>query len=478
MEAFLLKLLNMSLTGSSVILVVLLARLVLRRAPRAVSYALWAVPFLRLALPFSFESVYSLVRVRPDAIPPDIVYAAQPAIDSGVRPLDAVVNAALTAMPADPAASVNPVQVLLFIGFWIWLAGVCAIACASLIQTVRLRRYLKQARHLEGNLYTIGRADTPFVFGLLRPRIYLPAGLDGAEYEYILAHERHHIARGDHLLRPLAFAVAAAHWFNPLVWVAYWLLGVDMEQSCDEAVLRRFGGDIRKAYSGSLVNLASAPHALRPGPLGFAEGDISRRVRGILRWKKPAVWVSVLAACAALLVACGLLSDPKTDPSAPAQSDPAIAEDRAHEYAFQYMMAAEHTLSQYIEIVHRGYGLTEHAVFEGILDEPLTVYQLDVYYVPADYEAAYEALSNSPFKADFVKNGGQYEITGITDISRVYFVLLPGMVTYEISTIEYDGSNRTELELLLRQQLEDMLLLNPPTFDSTHDTAVEAVTAP
>lgn len=477
MEAFLLKLLNMSLTGSSVILVVLLARLVLRRAPRAVSYALWAVPFLRLALPFSFESVYSLVRVRPDAIPPDIVYAAQPAIDSGVQPLDAVVNAALTAVPADPAASVNPVQVLLFIGFWIWLAGVCAIACASLIQTVRLRRYLKQLRHLEGNLYTIGRADTPFVFGLLRPRIYLPAGLDGAEYEYILAHERHHIARGDHLLRPLAFAVATAHWFNPLVWAAYWLLGVDMEQSCDEAVLRRFGGDIRKAYSGSLVNLASAPRALRPGPLGFAEGDIGRRVRGILRWKKPAVWVSVLAACAALLVACGLLSDPPGNAAAPADPDSSypISESAADRWAYAHMERIEMILDDYIEIAHRGYGLQELGQIDGIAEEPVTIYRCEVYYVPADYETAYEALGHTAIEANFVKNGDQYEIRDIPGMSRVYFAfdaddtLLASFGSdYAQYYDDYPNESLGHLELMLRTKLESMQVIDAPTFDSTH----------
>ena len=495
MENFLLKLLNMSLTGSYVILAVLILRLLLRGAPRWVSYALWAVPFLRLALPFSFESTFSLVRVKPNAIPADIVYAAQPMIDSGVLPLDAVVNSALTVTAPDVTTgnSVNPLQVLLFVCFWLWLAGVICLAVSGLIQTIRLHRYLRTARHIEANLYEIGRADTPFVFGFLKPRIYLPAGLHAEEYEYILAHEQHHIKRFDHILRPLAYCVTVAHWFNPLVWLAYWLLGADMEQSCDEAVLRRFGAEIRKTYSASLVGLASAPRALRTGPLGFAENDIARRVKRILHWKRPAVWFTVLAACAAVVVGCGLMSDP-VDTGEPPLSTPVHSEapERAHpdpaaDYAFMYMSQVETLLSQYFEVSHRGYGIQEHAVFDDLLDETLTVYQLDVYFIPEDYEAAREALNKTPIEATFVKNGEQYELVDwidggwtlggdeyvITDASNychIYFTILPDGSVIQFDRLHYDSesSSKEYLKSLLRTQLEIRGLLKPPTFKSAH----------
>ena len=481
MENFLLKLLNMSLTGSYVILAVLLLRVFLRAAPRWVSYALWAVPFLRLALPFSLESAFSLVRVRPNAIPADIAYAAQPAIDSGVRPLDTVVNTALSAAAPDVTAgnSVNPLQVLLFVCFWLWLAGVICLAVSSLVQTVRLRRYLRTARHIGGNLYEIGRADTPFVFGFLKPRIYLPAGLDGAEYDYILAHERHHIRRFDHVLRPLAFCVTAAHWFNPLVWLAYWLLGVDMEQSCDEAVLRRFSTDIRKAYSTSLVGLATAPRALRMGPLGFAENDITRRVKHILRWKRPHIALTALAVCVLAVAGCQLMTDPQSDSTEPmaATTGPLSPEEiareeaviAAHDYAFAYMMQQEELLSQHIEIVHRGYGMTKIVEFTDILEEPVTVYQLDVFYVPKDYETAYEALSKMAIEADFVQNGQQYEITGITDLSTTYHAFnAAGEHIAQISALEFDGKNIERLNTLVRTQLEQNQTIHGPTYDSKH----------
>lgn len=481
MENFLLKLLNMSLTGSYVILAVLVLRVFLRAAPRWVSYALWAVPFLRLALPFSLESAFSLVRVRPNAIPADIAYAAQPAIDSGVRPLDTVVNTALTAAAPDVTAgnSVNPLQVLLFVCFWLWLAGVVFLAISSLIQTVHLHRYLRTARHIEGNLHETGRADTPFVFGFFRPRIYLPAGLDGAEYDYILAHERHHIRRFDHVLRPLAFCVTVAHWFNPLVWLAYRLLSADMEQSCDEAVLRRFGADIRKAYSASLVGLATAPRALRMGPLGFAENDITRRVKHILRWKRPHIALTALAVCILAVAGCQLMTDPQSDSTeppmaasitlSPEQEARAIAEEARHDYAFAYMMQMEELLSQHIEIVHRGYGMTKIVEFTDILEEPVTVYQLDVFYVPKDYETAYEALSKTAIEADFVQNGQQYEITGITDLSTTYHAFnAAGEHLAQISALEFDGKNIDRLNMLVRTQLEQNQTIHGPTYDSKH----------
>ena len=484
MEAFLLKLLNMSLTGSYVILFVLLVRLCLRRAPRAVSYALWAVPFLRLAVPFSFESAFSLVRVKPEAIPQDIAYAAVPAIDSGVRPLDTVVNAALTAAapPVDTAASVNPMQVLLFVGFWLWLAGVLVLVGSSLFQTVRLCGYLRTARPVEGNVYEIGRADTPFVFGFLRPRIYLPAGLEDAERAYILAHERHHVARRDPILRALAFAVTAAHWFNPLVWVAYWLMGVDMELSCDEAVLRRAPADIRKAYSSSLVALSTLPRALRPGPLGFSEGGVRSRVKNALRYRRPARWLTVLAVCACLLAACGLLSspdsgdDPAVSPAASGEASGALS--FAEECAYNYMMEAEQMLAKHIEIANRGFGILEMGTFEGMLDEPVTVYNVEVFYNPADYEAAVEALSHTAIEPDFVKNGDQYEIRNLYDFSVVYLAIKGGDTLVAQYYDESASTGRGAVEASLRRELEANGLLTGPTYDSDHYVVVYELSHP
>ncbi|MBQ8144794.1 MAG: hypothetical protein IJ042_08405, partial [Butyricicoccus sp.] len=270
----------------------------------------------------------------------------------------------------------------------------------------------------------------------------------------------------DHVLRPLAFCVTVAHWFNPLVWVAYWLLGVDMEQSCDEAVLRRFGADIRKAYSTSLVGLAAAPRALRMGPLGFAENDITRRVKHILRWKRPHIALTALAVCVLAVAGCQLLTDPIESSSA--EPPETAYEDRVADYAFRYMTGVESRLEEYIEIVHRGYSIQEHAVFEDLLNEPVTVYQLDVFYVPADYETAREALSKTAIEAEFVKNGDQYEIRGIPMVSRIYFTPLRGLTTFEINDLQYDGTDAAYLETLLRAEFEEWGWIFPPTYDSKH----------
>ncbi|MBQ8144870.1 MAG: hypothetical protein IJ042_08785, partial [Butyricicoccus sp.] len=259
--------------------------------------------------------------------------------------------------------------------------------------------------------------------------------------------------------------------------LAYWLLGVDMEQSCDEAVLHRFGADIRKAYSTSLVGLATAPRALRMGPLGFAENDITRRVKHILRWKRPHIALTALAVCVLAVAGCQLMTDPQSNTTEPmaAISGPLSPEEiareeaviAAHDYAFAYMMQTEELLSQYIEIVHRGYGIQEHAVFDDLLDEPLTVHELNVFYVPKDHEAALEALSHTAIEADFVQNGDQYEIKGITNVSRVYFTLLPDGSAIRFGDLEYDGTKES-LESLLRAELENRRLLTPPTHDSSH----------
>ncbi len=484
MEQFMLKLLNLSLTGGYVVLAVLLLRLALRRAPRWVVYALWAAPFARLALPFSFESAFSLVRVRPDAIPADIVYAQTPAIRSGIPALNRVVNAGLQATlpPADPAQSVNPIGLALAAAFVLWLLGLSMLTAVGLLQTLRLRRALRSAEHLRDNLYVWEGAETPFVFGLLRPRIYLPAGLDIDAQPYILAHEQHHIARFDHVLRPLAWCIAAVHWFNPLAWVACRCMSRDMERACDEAVLRRFGPGIRKAYSTALVELAAPPRALRLTPLGFAEGDIARRVRAILGWKRPALWLSMLTVCVALVAACGLMSSPPAEhaQSAPSNMPPdmsqeeiAAFEERArapeHRHAQELLFAQEETLAQYFEIVHRGYGLTELYTLDDVADTPLTLYQLDLFYVPANAEQAREALAKTAYEAEFVQNGDQVEIRGITGLSRSYPVFDPaGELVLVLSDLDFRESSPMQNELTIRTYLEQMGAAAAPLYDSAH----------
>ena len=251
-------LLNMSLAGSCAALAVMLLRLPLKRAPRVFSYLLWGVVFFRLICPFSFESALSAFMPARQAIPQEIVYAAQPAIQSEIPPLDAAVNSLLDqpGLAATPVASVNPIQIYLAFGEGLWVAGAIILLLYALITGLRLRRRLTGAVLAEPGVYETDRILSPFVLGVFRPCIYLPIGLLGAERDYVLAHERAHIRRRDHIIKLLAWIVLALHWFNPLVWISTILLNRDMEFSCDEMVMKRASKDIRAGYSASLLDIS------------------------------------------------------------------------------------------------------------------------------------------------------------------------------------------------------------------------------
>lgn len=315
METLFLKLLNMSLTGAAVILAVCLLRLALRRSPKAISYALWAVVLFRLLCPVSLSSelsAFNLVSapVRGVSAAASAVEFVEPGVE-GPAPVNVPEMAEQAAAERVPAPAKGPEPAEL--AAWVWLAGTLAMACWGLASYLRLRRRLVGAVPLGGGVFASDYIGTPFVLGLFRPRIYLPSSLPERERGYILLHERRHIRRLDPLFRLLGFAALCLHWFNPLVWLAFVLSGRDMEMSCDEAVLRTLGEGVRADYSVSLLRLASGG---RPGPcmsLAFGGGDTRGRIKNLGRWKKPARWAVILAAAAVAVAAVCLL----TNPSAP-----------------------------------------------------------------------------------------------------------------------------------------------------------------
>ena len=318
-------LLNMSLTASAVILCVLLVRLLLCRAPRVFSYALWAVVLFRLLCPVSLTAGFSLLGltdapVRAAAahatvveyVPQDVVHAPEPQV---VLPVPDGVNDALnTVLPqGEEQTAADPLEAPVAIAALVWLAGVLAMAGYSAVSLVRLRRRLAGAVPLEGNVWLADHISTPFVLGLFRPRIYLPSALPEGERSYILLHERHHIRRLDHIVKLIAFSALCVHWFNPLVWLAFVLLGRDMEMSCDEAVLKKLGESVRADYSASLLSLATGRRIIAGTPLAFGEGDTGSRVKNVLRWRRPRTGLVLLAAavCVAVIAACA--ANPRED---------------------------------------------------------------------------------------------------------------------------------------------------------------------
>ena len=312
------KVLNMSLTASLVIVLVIAARFVLRKSPKVFSYALWAVVLFRLLCPVSLPSPVSLLGLldapvaESDGITSRVEYVQTNA--GGYREI-IVQNPLRTELPdvpvpqqnqqADVQPQVKSVSAAEIITY-IWIAGMAVLFLAGIGSYFRFRRHLTGACRLKGNVYLVDHIDSAFVAGLVFPRIYLPSDLPVKQMRYIIAHEQCHLKRFDHVSKHLAFAALCIHWFNPLVWAAFILSGKDMEMSCDEAVIKKLGEGIRADYSASLLTLAMGHHIIAGSPLAFGEGDTKGRIKNMANWKQPKKWVSALsfAVCAVILTAC------------------------------------------------------------------------------------------------------------------------------------------------------------------------------
>ncbi len=314
MEAVFLKLFNLSLEASWLILAVVVLRLLMTRAPKNVRCVMWGLVGVRLALPFSVESVLSLIPSREVLSESAVRYDPAPTIHTGVPALDGAVNPAFSQTFApSPAASVNPLHVLTVIAGWVWAAGVAAMLLYFLFSAVSLRRRVAGAVETEPGIWESGAVPSPFVFGLIRPRIYLPEDMDPQAREYVAAHERAHIKRRDYLFKPLAFLVLAVYWFNPLVWLAYVLLCRDIELACDEAVLKELGAGAKKAYSQALLSAVTFHRHVAACPVAFGEGKLTQRVKNVLQWKKPVLWLTALSVLVCAVLAVCFLTDPRDD---------------------------------------------------------------------------------------------------------------------------------------------------------------------
>ena len=304
---------NMSVTASVAILFVLLARLLLKKAPKIFSYALWAVVMFRLLCPVSITTGFSLLGLfdapvtettthttAVEYIPQDVVHTPAPEVKLPVPGVNQSVNEALP--QGDEQTVADPLKAPVALATLVWLAGIGVLAAYSVVSLLRLRRRLVGALPLRRNIYLADYVESPFVMGILRPKIYLPSSLSEQERGYIILHERHHIRRGDHIIKALAFFALCVHWFNPLVWVAFVLSAKDMEMSCDEAVVRKLGEGIRADYSASLLSLAIGRRIIAGTPLAFGEGDTKNRIKNLLNWKKPRTWI-ILTALVVCLVA-------------------------------------------------------------------------------------------------------------------------------------------------------------------------------
>ena len=320
---FMPKLLNMSLTASVAIVLVILLRLLLKKAPKVISYALWGVVLFRLLCPVSIDSNFSVYNLFDapaqesgtitsviEYIPSNIVHTEYPSVALPVPGISDVINDTLPQGREQLVA--DPLEAPMSIATYVWMIGVLGMGIYSIVSYVRLRRKLSVVVPLRDNIFIADDIKSPFVVGLFRPKIYLPCNLGDKEQEYIILHEQHHIKRLDHVMKALAFLALAIHWFNPLVWVAFILASKDMEMSCDEAVIRKVDGDVRADYSASLLTLATGRRIIAGTPLAFGEGDTKGRINNLSKWKKPAVWVVLIAVVACAVLAVTVLTNPIT----------------------------------------------------------------------------------------------------------------------------------------------------------------------
>ncbi len=317
LETIFFQILDLTREASVVILIVLLARLLLKKAPKIFSYALWSIVLFKLLCPFSPETDYGIL-TRPEPIVESYSLAEESISFLGAslaayQLVGDVLNGGIgiqhvyTTAPSEfggvQVVSATGWDVFLLFAQYVWLAGLVVMLLRAVLSYRKLKKQLAGAALLGDNIYLSDYISSPFVLGLIRPRIYLPGTLSNQEQAYMLLHEQHHIRRLDHLFKLIAFGTLCLHWFNPLVWLSFLLFEKDMEMSCDEAVIQKLGTEIRADYSASLLNLATRHHSFAGTPLAFGEGSTGSRIRNLARWKKPTFRLCLAAALLLLITA-------------------------------------------------------------------------------------------------------------------------------------------------------------------------------
>ena len=439
METLFLSILNMSLTASFAILLVMIARIPLKKAPKTISYALWSVVAFRLVCPVSFESIFSLFPSKTTQVSRTITH--RQAIMAVSRTAASSVSSAAPAPAMTPAAS-DPTQTVILVCSYLWAAGVAAMLIYSIVSSIILKRQLESAQHKRFNIYETDNLRTPFVFGILHPKIYIPGGLATEEKSYIIRHEQAHIHRLDYLVKPAAFLILSVHWFNPLVWAAFILMGNDMELSCDEKVLREMGNGIKKAYSSSLLSLSSESHILNGSPLAFGEGNVKSRIKNVLNYKRPAFWVIAVAVLAAVCIGFGLTCNPVSGFSKAASSK----SDNFAKEIYQYRTPYCGDNSKVANIAQR-LPVPETLTYDRIeLTTREKPYSVEIKYRAAPKTIKYysESLHRMPFDRN----------------AALMFSLVGNMenITFKLEYTLEDGKTQKECPLsYTRQQANDLL---------------------
>lgn len=313
MDAVIIKLLNMSITAVWLILAVIILRAVLKKAPKYINLILWALVGFRLICPFNFESMLSLIP-SAETIPSNIQVVSSPAIDTGINAVNQIVNPVISDFAEKPyTIGYSPVDMVLKISFAVWLFGIGVMIIYSVISYLKLHRTVRASIRYNDNIYLCDNIKSPFILGIARPRIYLPSDITANQINPVIAHEKAHIRRLDHILKPLGFTVLSIHWFNPLVWVAYSLFCRDIEYACDEKVIKEMESEEKKTYSEALLSLSVTKRSIAACPLAFGETGVKSRIKSVLSYKKPALWIIIVSVVALVAVVIGFMTTPANE---------------------------------------------------------------------------------------------------------------------------------------------------------------------
>lgn len=312
MNELFLKIINMSISASWLVMAVLILRLVLKKAPKWINVLLWGIVAVRLICPFSFESALSLIP-SAETFPEKVISGPSFDVQTGITPVDNRINDYLGDRYFEgvtvPANSGNNIMTILSI---VWTIGILLLVAYTVISYWRLHREIDTAVRYKDNIFQSENVSSPFVLGLIKPRIYLPFNMNGQDLEHVVAHEQAHIRRKDHWWKPLGFLLLTIHWFNPFMWLSYVLLCRDIELACDEKVIRELGNEQRADYTQALVACSVNRRTIAACPLAFGEVGVKERVKSVMNYKKPAFWIVILAVVSCVGVAVCFLTNPIT----------------------------------------------------------------------------------------------------------------------------------------------------------------------
>ncbi len=428
MNAVFLKLLNMSITASWLILAAIAVRFLLKKAPKWISCLLWAIVAIKLICPFSIESTFSLIP-GSEPVPMDIEIMATPSVDIGIPVLNEPVNKAISQNFAPkPENSVNPMQITVYILARIWIVGTACMIVYAVISFLRIKKTVSVSMELSKGVKACDDIRSPFILGMFKPIIYVPSSLKKEMLDPVLKHEKAHLLRKDHWWKPVGFLLLSVYWFNPFCWIAYILLCRDIEAACDEKVIRDMGKEEVAAYSQTLLDCNFSRKTIAACPLAFGEVGVKSRIKEILNYKKPAFWVVCAAIVVCVVVGIFFLTNPRKDSS----GDESVAVDMKEPPTLTVTCDGSSidvgygTASwYYVDENGKGFGMESdgpHPLFcqcpdiaipsensSVIISFPINPDNIEIHYWPDKYmndESAYDKYSN----AEYDSNSGKITI--------------------------------------------------------------------